>query len=331
MRIAVVTELAGLPEEGVRNWIRDLLAGFAATGHEAELLELGGHYRTAAFQPSNLRALRRLRPDVVQYVPYSGLTRNGLARLAALRLAAPSALASLAAVQLLKDVGPVPRGLRAPLAICSSARIAAGARRVSRRALVMPPVVDATRFAPGDRPQAELRRELGLEGDRPLVIHVGHLRAVRNLGALATLARTGRWDVAMIASSSHADGSGIEQQLRDAGVRIVARHLPRIEEVYQAADAFVFPATQPKGAIEVPLGVLEAMACGLPVASTRFGGLPDFFPPSAAFVYADADRLEEAVEEALAGPRGPNRAVVEHFTPERLAIELLAGYEKLRR
>lgn len=331
MRVAVVTELAGLPEEGVRNWIRDLVKGLEQTGHEVELLELAGHYRAAAFSPKNLRTLRRLRPDVVQYVPYSGLTRNGLARFAALRAAVPGALGSLAALQLMKPVGVLPPGFRAPFALCSSRRVVATAERVARRAVLMPPVVDATRFRPAERPRDELRRELGLEGERPLVLHVGHLRAQRNIRVLADLARTERFDVAMVASSSHADASGIGRELEEAGVRVVARYLPRIEKAYQAADVYVFPATQPKGAIEVPLGVLEAMACGLPVASTRFGGLPDFFPESPAFAYAEDDELAAAVDRVLAAPGAANRTLVEPFTPTGLAETVVRGWEEARR
>jgi glycosyltransferase involved in cell wall biosynthesis len=65
--------------------------------------------------------------------------------------------------------------------------------------------------------------------------------------------------------------------LESAGVIVRHEFIPRIEDYYRAADLYVFPVEHGSGAIEFPLSVLEAMACDLPVVTTPFGALPEYF------------------------------------------------------
>lgn len=319
MRIVFVTELTGLPQEGARGWLRDAEQALGAAGHDVRRVELSGGFRVAAASPTSLRAIRAERPQALVYVPFGGLTAGALARFLALRLAAPRAPAAIAVLHVLKPLGRVPRLLRAPLGLFASARLAEIAAHGTERAVVVPPVVDSERFRPPSDPKERLREKLGLPMEGPLVVHVGHLRAIRNLGPLAEIALAGRVAVAVVGSSDHGDGSGIAEELRRAGAHVIDRYLPQVEHVYQAADAFVFPVVDPHGAIEVPLGVLEAAACGLPVASTRFGGLPELFHASAAFAYTEAEDLGKAVDLVLGADATSNRRLAEEMTPARFA------------
>ncbi len=79
-----------------------------------------------------------------------------------------------------------------------------------------------------------------------------------------------------------------------------------LPDLYSAADACVFPSS-----IEgVGLPVLEAMACGIPVACARAGALPEMAGDSA--IYFDQNSPEEiaaAIERLVRLPDGSNDAL----------------------
>lgn len=326
MRIAVVNEMTGLPDEGIKNWTRQLVAALQEAGHEAELHRLEGHFRFAALDPRAGLRLRRAAPDVIQYVPYSHLTRNALIRLKALSAFAPRALASIAVLQAPVPDGRYPGVLRAPHAVFITSRLATGHASAARTHAVLPPAVPA-RFAPSPRPREELRGELGVPPGRPLVLHVGHLLHTRNLRALARLARTGAYEVVVIASTTFEPDPGLADELRAAGVTVHHRYVPDLEQWYQAADVYVFPVLEPLGSIDLPLTVLEALACGAPVVTTRFGGLEEFVPASEQVRYADPDELEREVERSLAAAPPPAAAPVD-LSPARLGLAAAKAYER---
>jgi len=107
---------------------------------------------------------------------------------------------------------------------------------------------------------------------------------------------------------------------------ILTEYLPHVEHLYQASDAYVFPVTSTDNAIEVPLSVLEALACDVPVVSTRFGGLPRLFGerqhPAVTFVDSPRALVEAAIAVSWSPPRG-GRALVLDYAWERVAASLV--------
>ena len=89
---------------------------------------------------------------------------------------------------------------------------------------------------------------------------------------------------------------------------------PQLLELQQQADLFCLPTHGDA----VPWAVLEAMACGTPVLSTRIGGIPDLLDGGRAGVlvpHGDRRALREALDGLLAEPQ---------------ARELLAGRARER-
>lgn len=291
----------------------------AEGGHRVEVLRLGGRARFAALRPGAPWTLRRTRPNLVQYVPYSGLTRAALVRLRALASLVPKAVTSIAVLQASDDVLRPPPGCAADVALFASDRLRRRHAAIARTGVVVPPVVDSERFRPAQAPREEIRRDLGLDGGQPMLLHVGHLARSRGLEALADLARARDRRVLMVASTSTPPDPDVEATLRSAGVEVVRRYLPDIERYYQAADAYVFPVEKERGSVEIPLSVLEAMACGTPVATTRFGGLPELFGEGEGVAYADGAGLADAVGRALAQEHAAGPERVAGLTHARLA------------
>ena len=153
-----------------------------------ELVQLRGAARLAALRPGAPWQIRRARPDAVQYVPYSGLTRAALVRLRSLTSLVPSAVKSIAVLQASDDVRRAPIGCVADIALFSSDRLRRRHSAIARSGVVVPPVVDSQRFCPAETPREEIRLSLGLDAERPMVLHVGHLAPSRGLDALTRLA-----------------------------------------------------------------------------------------------------------------------------------------------
>ncbi|MDH7489581.1 MAG: glycosyltransferase family 4 protein [Anaerolineae bacterium] len=194
---------------------------------------------------------------------------------------------------------------------------------------ILPPAVDTEAFAPADETQRRvLRAQYGLAPDVPLVLHAGHILPNRNMQALVSLqqALQGEAQVMVVGSSAFGVDEALARALKDAGAIVITHYVERLVELYQMADCYVFPVHSVRGSVEIPLSVLEAMACNLPVVSTPFGELPRLFPPGdgVRYVAADAD-LADAVRQALAEKPVRTRSRVEGYSWAAAARMLIAG------
>src|SRR5205085_3991460 len=100
-------------------------------------------------------------------------------------------------------------------------------------------------------------------------------------------------------------------------------HYPEVARFYAALDAYVVPSRQEGG----PKGVLEAMAAGVPVVSTRVGQAAELIRDGENGLLTDVDDLAAlagAVERVHGDPdlrarlRAAGRATAEAHAEERL-------------
>jgi glycosyltransferase involved in cell wall biosynthesis len=125
--------------------------------------------------------------------------------------------------------------------------------------------------------------------------------------------------------------------LRSAGVpcsHVLLSSRQELARAYHALDAYVVPSRQEGG----PKGVLEAMAAGVPVATTRVGQAPDVVDDGRNGLLVDVedvDALVAALErvhgdaELRGRMRTEGRATAEMYADERLDgrwAELLEGF-----
>lgn len=138
--------------------------------------------------------------------------------------------------------------------------------------------VDTERFCPVSQDeQKNLKIKYGFSPDRPLVLHVGHLKAGRNVEQLLKIDKEKQ--VLLVVSTMFLNDQDRELRRRlegAEGIRIMDDYLPQIQEIYQMADAYFFPVVESGNCIDVPLSCLEAAACGKPIVTTPYGEMKEF-------------------------------------------------------
>lgn len=156
--------------------------------------------------------------------------------------------------------------------------------------------IDIRKFHPSlKEKKSMLRRNFGLEKDGFLVLHVGSIKEGRNLEWLIRLQELEDLQVLIVGALSQGIEEKMLNKLKNAGCIIWDKYFRNIELIYASADCYVFPVISRKSligkskadCIDMPLSVFEAMACNLPVVSTRFGGLPRVFKEGDGLIFAD--------------------------------------------
>lgn len=196
--------------------------------------------------------------------------------------------------------------------------------------------VDAERFAPVDRTEA--RRRLGLPCDVPVLIGVGNLipsKGFQRVIALLSRLRERYPGLVYLIVGAGDLRASLEAQARQCGVADAVRFCGRQPQealcwFYGAADVFVL-ATEFEGWANV---FLEAMACGLPVVTTRVGGNAEVVmePLTGELVdWWNAEAFAEAIERALVR-RWDRDAIVEYARAngwERRVEQLIVEFTRL--
>jgi glycosyltransferase involved in cell wall biosynthesis len=156
------------------------------------------------------------------------------------------------------------------------------------RLSVIPNGVDTECFKPRDK--AESKRALGLSDERLLILYCGNLREVKGVDLLAQAvlplcAARPNLDVALVG------GGELEARVRrELAPLIKARRvlmpgaLPQAQVAHymQAADLLVLPSrSEARGNV-----ILEALACGTPVAAADVGGIPELMRPTHGCLFA---------------------------------------------
>jgi glycosyltransferase involved in cell wall biosynthesis len=168
--------------------------------------------------------------------------------------------------------------------------------------------VDVEKFKPPIRSKADLRRELGLATDRRMILFVGRLYSRKGLPTLLQAARTVAKDFQK--AQFVVSGGGFKQN--EEKLRKLARqhgiedkvsfvgYFPdeKLPDLYAAADIFVLPAMYEN----FPFAILEAQSTGLPVVSTRVGGIPELIIDNHTGLLVDPgdhEQLADAIMKLL--------------------------------
>ena len=174
--------------------------------------------------------------------------------------------------------------------------------------------VDLATFVP-DHPPPDLYFEL----QRPIQLYVGRVAVEKNI---EDFLRNGHPGTKVVVG----DGPALER-LRKAYPEahfLGRRSGEALAACYAGADVFVFPSrTDTFGLV-----MIEALACGTPVAAYPVPGPLDVLTPGSG---AMAGRLEDAIAEALTFAREDCRAAGRAYSWEASADQFFEGLEPIAR
>lgn len=156
--------------------------------------------------------------------------------------------------------------------------------------------IKADKFLPvSNERQKELKKKYGFDPQKPLVIHVGHCSKGRGLEDFANIQTAQR----MVVASGMFEDENVVRALKKANVRIHKGYLENVEEIYQMADAYLFPTRSAEFVISIPLSVMEALSCGVPVIGYKsFKNLKEIRGVSGSVTLIDdANQLDSVLPE----------------------------------
>ncbi|HWJ55609.1 MAG TPA: glycosyltransferase [Vicinamibacterales bacterium] len=209
------------------------------------------------------------------------------------------------------------------------------------RVVVVPLGLDLDPLLAAPARRGELRAELGLAPAVPLVGIVARLVPVKAHETFLQAARAiapVRPDVVFLVVGDGERRAGLEEAARTAGLAARIRFLgwrADLDRLYADLDVVVLTSKN-EGS---PVALIEAMAAGRPVVSTRAGGVEDVVIDGETGVVVpvgDAAAVARAVVDLLEDPARAERlgtaaraSVIAQFASSRLVGDIDALYQRL--
>ncbi|KUG21152.1 MAG: glycosyltransferase family 4 protein [Methanomicrobiaceae archaeon] len=327
MKICIIGDFSGNHDEGFKNTAVQL-AGQLSGHHQVLRLDVEG-----IASPRFWHGIRQFQPEIIHYITAptalsflvlqcaARFCRNGTKLVA-------SSLSPLCYAELENPVFRACMSRTRPDIVLTHSNIAdAALREIGCRTHLLPNGVDMGRFRPvSDRERQRLRARCGLDDGRFILLHVGHVNRHRGLEVFLEIqARIPDCHAVIVGSTHFATDHHLAAALRKQGCTVWNGYCDHIEDIFQMADCYLFPQAQ---TLFLPLTVLEAMACNLPVVSYRHEGLSTFFEEGGGLTLCDADDdYLEHIRRVMQGkvvPRTREKAAACSW--ERISKELCGIY-----
>lgn len=208
------------------------------------------------------------------------------------------------------------------------------------KAVVIPLGFDLSRFREGGRHRGELRAELGIPSDVPIIATIGRLTAIKDhpllFRAAAALARP----VALLVVGGGEEQESLRALACELGLEKRVHFLgfrSDLERILADSDVVAL-TSQNEG---TPVALIEALAAGRPVVASDVGGVADVLGGGefgrlvasrdpASFAQALGEVLDESLAEACQGRIEAGRAhAFRNYDVSRLVLDHAALYQKL--
>lgn len=304
---------------------KTVVVSYGRSGEKADV-----HLRlNRGFISRKLFALIKRSGQPVLYIPFASNTAASALRTVILSFAAKGNVRVLFALRF-------PMGFAAKALLrASGAEILALSResfqfyqREIGKAVYLKTGVDTSRFVPASTGKKQkLREKYKAAAGKKVLLHVGHLKKERNIEQL--LKASSCYHVFLVVSSvtEQERDRQLERELAERPyTTIIDAYLDHIEEVYQMADVYFFPVQAAGNCIDVPLSVLEAAACNIPVVTTDYGEMKEFRGQKGFYFLEsmDSDSLNAAFDQMSEMEGCQNRQAVMAYDWEQAVKYLTA-------
>lgn len=339
MKILYISEMLRAPfDEGFKNVIFSLhfqlnkktdTLTVTKKANNTEDLNIEKISLNKLFLNNGLRKLiKRFSPETILYVPSASCSFYSFFRAKMLKLMSANARVAMIGMQhrkypFLQSV-IMTKLLKPDLLMLMVKSDGAFFEKKGLNIKILPPAVDTVKFCPPTAEEKQkIRYEYKIPYDKKVFLHVGHIKANRNIECLLKLQESEDAQVIIVGSTSIVIENDLKKRLVREGVMVIDKYMPDISEIYKMSDVYVFPVIHDDEAINMPLSVLEAMACNLPVITTRFGGLADNFQEDDAFKYFDTTEELISLIERTNSKAADNRKKIMHLTWSRFADRII--------
>lgn len=192
---------------------------------------------------------------------------------------------------------------------------------------------DIDKFRPFDKENKNfLKKKYGIPNNKFIILHLASLKRERNLEVFKLLQKDESNQVIIIGRENENYDNELVKQLRKSGCEVWIKHFPKIEEIYNIADCYIFPTLDSKACIESPLSILEAMACNLPIITTSFGSIPEVFNERNDLMFVKNEHeIIDTIKRLKMNNKGNvnTRKLIIEYSLENIVQNTILIYEKI--
>lgn len=210
------------------------------------------------------------------------------------------------------------RGIKKIIAISDNVKVSLNEIGISNKKIeVIPPVIDFSVFKP-DVGGENVRSALNINDDEFAILYLGNLTKTKGidivLDAMSVVKK--QYPNIRLLSGIELTHSGTDTRKKEILSKIKTHNLAQniielglitnVERVMDAADVVVAPFRNTYSVADYPLAILDSMAVGTPVITTRVGGIPEIINNSENGILINPDdplALSQEIINLIENPR----------------------------